>query len=227
MCTRYNLTSSSDSVRDHFQCAPLEAFPPRYNIAPMQPVGIVRSADKGGREFVLVQWGLLPGWVKDPTSFGRLFNARAEGVLDMPSFRAGIRHRRCLVPANGYYEWIGSRANKRPHLVCYPDRSLLAFAGILDHWMGADGSEIETMAIVTQPANAAGSASGNRMPIILEQANFAAWLDVRNIRAEEAVGLARGGPAALLERTELLATINDPRAEGAELLTPAPRRTLL
>src|SRR5690606_23264891 len=107
MCSRYTLTASSEAISRMFGRYKGEDFPPRYNIAPSQPVIIVRNGVRGGREFQLVRWGLIPSWAKDPGQFGALINVRAETAAEKPSFRGPMRHRRCLVPTTGYYEWTG------------------------------------------------------------------------------------------------------------------------
>ena len=114
----------------------------------------MRIGHRGEREFVLVRWGLIPPWVKDPRAFSTLINARAEGATTKPSFRGAMRHKRCLIPADGFYEWSGgSQAQRAPHLVRRRDGGPMALAGLYENWLGADGSEIETMAILTVPAN--------------------------------------------------------------------------
>jgi putative SOS response-associated peptidase YedK len=155
MCSRYSLTSPPEAVRSYFDTVNEPVFPPRYNIAPTQPVTIVRLDPKGQRELALVRWGLIPSWVKDPRGFATLINARSEGAADKPAFRGAMRHRRCLVPADGFYEWTGARGRKRPHLVRPRAAGPFAMAAIWEHWMGGDGSELETMAILTVPANRA------------------------------------------------------------------------
>jgi putative SOS response-associated peptidase YedK len=175
MCSRYSLTSPPEAVRAMFGYSGNHVFPPRYNIAPTQPVAIVRIGHSGTRELALVRWGLIPGWVKDPREFTTLINARAETALEKPSFRNAMRHRRCLVPADGFYEWIGKTGAKRPHLIRARAGNPLAFAGLHEHWQGADGSEMESMAILTVAANQSVSAVHDRMPAILRPADFEAW----------------------------------------------------
>lgn len=116
MCSRYSLTSPPEAVRSLFDHHNEAVFPPRYNIAPTQPVLIVRPDHAGRREIVLVRWGLIPSWAKDLAKIGTLINARSETVCDKPAFRGGIRHRRCLIPADGFYEWTGPAGRKRPFL---------------------------------------------------------------------------------------------------------------
>jgi putative SOS response-associated peptidase YedK len=221
MCSRYSLTSPPEAVRSYFDTVNEPVFPPRYNIAPTQPVAIVRLDPKGQRELALVRWGLIPSWVKDPGGFATLINARSEGAADKPAFRGGMRQRRCLVPADGFYEWTGARGRKRPHLVRLRAAGPFAMAAIWEHWMGRDGSELETMAILTVPANRAVAALHERMPALLQPSSFAAWLDCRSGSAVEAVPLLAPAPDDLLEITEVSPLLNDPRREGPELQEPA------
>ena len=179
MCSRYSLTSPPEAVRAVFSTHNDERFPPRYNIAPTQPVLIVRTNAANRRELVLVRWGLLPPWVKDPGAFTTLINARAETLAEKPSFRGALRHKRCLVPADGFYEWIGKPGAKRPHLIRPRSNSPIAFAGLYEEWMGADGSEMESMAIITVPANRTVATLHDRMPAILAPDDFEAWLDCK------------------------------------------------
>ena len=221
MCSRYSLTSPSEAVRAYFRTVRDHDFPPRYNIAPSQPVSIVREGADHARELALVRWGLLPGWVKDPRAFGMLLNARSETVLEKASFKAAMRHRRCIVPADAFYEWTGKPGAKRPHMISRAaGPGLLGLAGLWEHWMGADGSELETMAFLTVAANATMSAIHDRMPAILAEADFDAWLDVRSVRDREAFGLLQPAPDDLLKIVELLPAINDSRREEAHLQTP-------
>ena len=225
MCTRYSLTSPQEATRTYFRCVRDHAFPPRYNIAPTQPVSIVRTGADNARELVLVRWGLIPGWVKDPNGFGTLLNARTETALEKASFKVAMRHRRCLIPADAYYEWTGTPGAKRPHMIARAGTpSLFAMAGLWEHWMGAEGSEMETMAILTVAANATTCTLGDRMPAIVPESAFDRWLDVREVRDREAWELLRPAPADLLRVTELLPAINDPRCEGADLQIPAHAR---
>ncbi len=227
MCSRYSLTSPPEAVRAYF-CYDNEAvFPPRYNIAPSQPVAIVRNRLQGGREMALVRWGLIPAWVKDPRAFKMLINARAESAADKPSFRAAMRHRRCLIPADGFYEWKGAPGAKRPHLVKPRAGGMMALAGIFENWLGADGSEFETMAILTVAANAAMSALHDRMPAIISPEHFDTWLDCRSGAATGMAELLRPAPEDYLDIIEVSRALNNPRNEGPEVQEPVGTLTLL
>ncbi len=214
MCSRYSLTSPHEAVRQTFGYANPHAFPPRYNIAPTQPVAIVRLTATFERELALVRWGLVPSWAKDPARLSTLINARAETAAEKPSFRGAMRHRRCLVPADGFYEWLGKAGAKRPHLIQRRGGGVLAFAGIWEHWLGADGSEIDTMAILTVPSNAAISWLHDRMPAILEPDAFAPWLDCGAVPAEAAVDMLAPAADDLLEVAEVSSRLNSWRNEG-------------
>jgi len=226
VCSRYNLTETLEAVRDHFGVVNGEPYPPRYNIAPTQPVLIVRLDEVRRRELVLVRWGFIPSWAKDPTRLSLMINARAEGATEKASFRGAMRHRRCLVPANGFYEWTGKSGAREPHLIRRPNSELLAFAGLWESWLGADGSEIDTMAILTVPANGTLSALHDRMPAILLPEHFDAWLDTRGFSAEMAAEMLRPAPDALLEHITVDPRLNNVRNEGADLIKPYSERLL-
>jgi putative SOS response-associated peptidase YedK len=220
MCSRYSLTSPPEAVRKTFGTFNVEEFPPRYNIAPTQPVHVVRNSLKHKRQLVLVRWGLIPSWVKDPANFTTLINARAETATVKPSFRASMRHRRCLVPTDGFYEWTGEKGAKQPHLIRPAGGGLMAMAGIWEHWLGADGSELETMAILTVAANRTMQKIHDRMPAILGPEMFETWLDCRSGSSEEAARLLVPAPDDLLEVLAVSTAINNPRHEGPGVQQP-------
>lgn len=231
MCTRYYLTSTPEAVAGTFGTYNAEIFPPRYNIAPAQPVLIVRVDPRKRRELALVRWGLIPSWMKDARIQGSgqlatMINARAETIQEKTSFRGPMRHRRCLVPADGFYAWSeavspmaagGRGVGRQPHLVRRRDRRPLALAGLWDHWLGADGSEIETMAIITVPANATVARVQERMPAIIDERQFEAWLDVSSGLPHEAAALLQAAPDGVLEVLEVSENVNNPGNEGPEV----------
>jgi len=224
MCTRYNLTSPAEAVRAYFRLRTSDTFPPRYNIAPTQPVAIIRTAPDGARELRLVRWGLIPGWVKDPREFRVIVNARTESAAEKPSFRGGLRHRRCLVPANGFYEWTGPARAKTPFMFHPRNGGLLGFGAIAAHWLGADGSELESMAILTVPANATVSPLHDRMPLIVSPDAFDRWLDCSSGEAVSIADLLTPASNDLLDSIEVSRDLNNPRHEGPDLLqSPRPR----
>jgi putative SOS response-associated peptidase YedK len=168
MCARYVITSPADAIRALFGYAEQPNFPPRYNVAPTQPIPIVRL-DEGKRAFALVRWGFLPSWVKDPRTFSLLVNARGESMIDKPAFRNAVRRRRCLVPADGFYEWSDTRP-RRPFFVRPKAGGPIAFAGLWETWTGPNGEEVDTAAIVTTRSNRSLAAIHDRMPVIVPPA---------------------------------------------------------
>jgi putative SOS response-associated peptidase YedK len=227
MCSRYSLTSPPEAVRDYFRYDNEAVFPTRYNIAPSQPVAIVRDTHNGGRELALVRWGLIPSWVKDPREFRMMINARSETAAEKPSFRAAMRHRRCLVPTDGFYEWTGVAGAKRPHLVRPRTGGPMGMAGIHEHWQGADGSEMESMAILTTAANQAMSAIHDRMPVIIAPEHFDAWLDCSSGSTEGVMDLLHSPPEDFLQIVEVSRKLNNPRNEGPEVQEPVSDTPLL
>ena len=234
MCGRYTLTSAPEAIRALFRYAEQPNFPPRYNIAPTQPVAIVRMVE-GKRQFALVRWGLLPSWVKDPKTFSLLINARGESVLGKPAFRAAMKYRRCLIPADGFYEWQKAGERKRPFFVRAKSGGPLAFAGLWETWTGPNGEELETAAIVTTRASRALSPIHERMPVVVPPEAYDLWLDCAHVDAETAAALIAPAPDDLLEAYEISTAVNrvandnprliEPMAANAEPAKPAARRT--
>lgn len=220
MCSRFTITSHPEAIRDYFHYRNKEEFPPRYNIAPSQPVPIVRASESGARELTLVRWGLIPSWVKDPGEFSMIVNARSETVREKPSFRNAIKHRRCLVPADGFYEWQGARGQKRPYFIKPQGGGPIAFAGIWEDWMGADGSEMRSMAILTTESDEVVGKVHNRMPVVVDEENFDDWLDCMNVRADEALQIVAKGSRVSFEIEEIDRRVNNPRNDDPEVQKP-------
>ncbi|WP_298958956.1 SOS response-associated peptidase [uncultured Roseibium sp.] len=185
MCGRLALTTPPDAVRSFFEYLDQPNFPPRYNIAPTQPLAVVRQ-DFGKRRFHLLRWGLIPSWVKDPGSFTLLINARAETAAEKPSFRAAMRHHRCLIPASGFYEWRRTPEGKQPYWIHPANGDLMAFAGLWDTWSDPDGGDMDSGAILTMQSNGMMSGIHHRMPVILKPEVFDVWLDTANVDVREA-----------------------------------------
>src|SRR5258707_7389795 len=152
MCGRYIITTDPEAIRALFGYPDLPNFPPRYNIAPTQPVPIVRVVE-GERRFALVRWGLIPPWVKDPRTFSLVINARGETVNEKPAFKNAMKRRRCLFPADGFYEWRVEGRGRRPFFIRLKSGEPMALAGLWETWMGPNGEEMETAAIITTRAN--------------------------------------------------------------------------
>ncbi|MEO0637121.1 MAG: SOS response-associated peptidase [Pseudomonadota bacterium] len=183
MCGRFALVAGVDEINQHLDTEFKHIIPARYNVAPTQPINIVANLN-GKRAALLVRWGLIPGWVKDPDDFPTLINARSETAATKPSFRAAMRHGRALIPATGFYEWRrppeGSKAKSQAYLVRPREGGLVAFAGLWETWMGADGTEIDTGCILTTAANEAFAPIHHRLPVAIMPESFDAWLDTVN-----------------------------------------------
>ena len=195
MCGRYAVITNPEAMRALFRYLEQPNFPPRYNVAPTQPVPIVRMVE-GKREFALVRWGLIPPWVKDPRGFSLLINARGESVDEKPAFRNAMKRRRCLFPADGFYEWKREGEQKRPYFVRLKSGAPMAFAGLWESWMGPNGEEMETAAIVTTAASRSIAHIHDRMPVIVPPEAFDFWLDP-NVDAEMAATVIRPRRSAL------------------------------
>lgn len=177
MCGRYTLRASPRQMALTFRLDSIHDFKPRYNIAPTQQVPVVRSAADGKRELVELRWGLIPSWATDPSIGSRLINARSETAAVKPAFRSAMRQRRCLIPADGFYEWQKLGRNKQPMLVHRADDAPFAFAGLWEHWRDAQQQPIETCTILTTAASEQLRPLHERMPIILRSENYDRWLD--------------------------------------------------
>ena len=219
MCGRYTLTSAPEAIRALFRYTEQPNFPPRYNVAPTQPIAIVRLVD-GKRHFALVRWGLLPSWVKDPKTFSLLINARGESAAEKPAFRAAMKRRRCLIPADGFYEWQKAGERKRPFFVRAKDDAPLAFAGLWESWQGPNGEEMETAAIVTTQANKTLAPIHERMPVIVPPEAFDLWLDTANVDTKTAAVLISPARDNLLEAYEISTAVNRVANDNPKLIEP-------
>ena len=228
MCGRYAITLPPEAVRAFFAYLEQPNFPPRYNIAPTQPIPVVMAREHtGGRErhFLLVRWGFLPGFVKDPKTFPLLINARAETLAEKASFRAALKRRRCLVIADGFYEWRrtapGAAKGPRPaYLIRRIDGAPMAFAGLMETWSDPSGGEIDTACIVTTLANRLMGAIHERMPAILEPEAFSIWLDNDGVGVGEATSLLRPALEPVLELTPIGPAVNRAANDDPSVQTP-------
>jgi putative SOS response-associated peptidase YedK len=219
MCARYVITSPAAAIRALFGYEERPHFPARYNIAPTQPIPIIRLGD-GRRSFALMRWGLLPAWVTEPKSFSLLVNARGESVLDKPAFRNAMRRRRCLVPADGFYEW-GAGQPRRPYFVRPKKRGEpIAFAGLWETWSGPNGEELDTATIVTTRANRTLAVIHDRMPVIVAPEAFNLWLDCSKIDATTAAAIIVPAPEDLLECYEVSPAVNRVANDEPSLIEP-------
>lgn len=238
MCGRFSLTATPEEVRELFGLLELENFPARYNIAPTQPILVIVSGERNEpgsnlpeRRAVLVRWGLTPGWVKDPKDFPLLINARAETAIGKASFRAAMRHRRVLVPASGFYEWHRPAKESGEKSQAYWIRpkkgEIVAFAGLMETWSSADGSEVDTGAILTVGANSAIARIHDRMPVVIQPEDYSRWLDCRNQEPREVADLMVPAPDDFFEAVPVSDKVNAVRNVGPELQTPVEASAVL
>ena len=219
MCGRYCIASMPEAIRRLFRYLEQPNFPPRYNVAPTQPIPIVRMVD-GQRHFALVRWGLIPSWVKDPKGFTLLINARGESVNDKPAFRAAMKRRRCLFPADGFYEWKRVGDAKRPYFARPKSGGPLAFAGLWETWTGPNGEEMETAAIITTTANRTLATVHDRAPVIVPPEAFDFWLDCENVDEKTAAAAIVSAPEGSMEVYEISSAVNRVANDSPMLIEP-------
>ena len=183
MCGRYALHSHPDVIALQFGLSVPPDWKPRYNIAPTQLSPVVRIDEGNGREFALLRWGLIPAWAKDASIGARMINARAETVSSKPAFRSAFRRRRCLVPADGYYEWQGEAGRKQAYLIRPAAEGPFAMAGLWEQWHAPDGGIVESFAVITANAAEAISMVHDRMPVIISAADYEPWLRSPDVTA--------------------------------------------
>ena len=215
MCGRYNLITDAPALIEFFEIEQTlfdaSALQPRYNIAPSQDVPIVRDTGNG-RELALARWGLVPHWSKDAKPKYSTINARAETVADKPTYRETFKHKRCLIPATGFYEWQHVGSEKIPHHIQPPEGEVFAFAGLWDHW-DKDGPGFDSCSIIVTVANTTMQPIHERMPVILNPAQYSIWLNVEHYnRAQlEALLVPYGGP---MQAHPVSRYVNSPKNDG-------------
>ncbi len=226
VCGRFAQAASPEAIAELFDL-PASAVPPyspRYNLAPTQPALVLRRhPHTGQKELTFLVWGLIPSWAKDPSIGNKLINARAETLADKPAFRAAFRRRRCLVPADGFYEWKKTGAGKQPYFIARKDGRPMALAGLWEHWESPDGSVIESFTLITTEPNDLVRKLHNRMPAILTKDAFDMWLDPHaDLNALREL-LLTPYPAALLKAWPVSARVNSPVHDDSGLIEPLPQ----
>ena len=220
MCGRYTLSAPGDVVAEAFGLAEAPDLAPRYNIAPSQRVPIVRAAaNAAGRELALVRWGLVPSWAREAAIGNRLINARAETLAEKPAFRDALRRRRCLVVADGFYEWQTVGRRKRPWHFRRPDGAPFALAGLWARWPDPAGGDLESCAIVTTAANELLAPVHDRMPALLDGDGAAAWL-AEGAEPGRLAGLLAPAPPDALVAAPVSLAVNDPRHDAPDCVLP-------
>jgi len=221
MCGRFSLSAASAAVCELAGIPGPLQLAPRYNISPGQPVLAVRLRSvRGDREPVLLHWGLVPSWAREPDFGSRLINARAETLSEKPSFRNAFRHGRCIVPADGFYEWRPSAAGKQPYHIRRSDGGLFGLAGLWEHWMGPHGEELESLALITCAANSFMAPIHARMPVVLPEAGFSAWLDRGEHPSPKLSALLEPREWEGFEARPVSTYVNSPANEGRRCIAP-------
>ncbi|MGB3390198.1 MAG: SOS response-associated peptidase [Pseudaminobacter sp.] len=236
MCGRFSLVSRPEEVEALFGLVSLDPFPPRYNIAPTQPILMVMAgappepgSNLPDRAASLVRWGLIPAWVKDTKNFPLLFNARSETAGEKAAFRTAMRHRRALVPASGFYEWRqGNRRGAQAYWVQPRDGGIIAFAGLMETYAEPGGSEMDTGAILTTSASGDIAPIHERMPVVIHREDFARWLDCRSQEPRDVADLLRPTESGFFEAIPVSDLVNKVANTGPELqqrVDSAPMKT--
>lgn len=222
MCGRYSITTPLEAMRGLFDFTGTPNLRPRYNVAPSQDVPIVRLRENGaGREIAQVRWGLVPGWARDLSISAKLINARAESVAGKPSFRSAFKRRRCLVPADGFYEWQNRGGDKQPYRIARPDGGAFAFAGLWERWRAPGGGTVESCTILTTQANATLAPIHGRMPVVLDPGAYGPWLDAA-AEPERLHALLVPAPDELLTAYAVSPRVNNVRNDDAGCIAPLP-----
>lgn len=220
MCGRFTLRTSPQAVAQHFGVAEFPLFEPRYNIAPTQSVVAVRAAKEGaGREMCQLRWGLVPSWANDPAVGNRMINARADTAAEKPSFRTALRRRRCLVAADGFFEWRAEAGKKQPYYIARTDGGVFAIAGLWEYWK-REGQVIESCTLLTTEANPLMQQLHDRMPVILSPQNYDAWLDPQLQQAEPLAPLMVPYGDDDLEFRPVSTWVNKPANQGPQCIEP-------
>jgi len=223
MCGRFSLAASGDEVAQEYGLSEAPIIAPRYNIAPTQPVLALRLDERGGRELTHFRWGLIPSWAKGPSVGARMINARSETAAEKPSFRAAFKRRRCLLPATGFYEWRKLPDGKQPMFIALPTghgetRGLMSLAGLWESWHAPDGGELETCTILTTAANSLMMPIHDRMPLIIDRADYGTWLSA-GTPADQLQHLLRPYDGQLAA-WPVSTAVNSPRHDSPDLVVP-------
>lgn len=222
MCGRFTLTLDPDELREAFDLSTMPAqWVPRYNIAPSQPLAVIVDAERRALEFL--RWGLVPSWAKDISIGQKMINARSETITEKPSFRTAFARRRCLIPADGFYEWTKpDRSRNLPAVAHYfrrRGRQPFAFAGLWEFWQSPEGNELKTCTILTTTANPLVQPVHERMPVLF--APTQAWQWLQPLSASELLALLRPFPAEEMEAYPVSQAVNDPRSDDPLCIQPA------
>jgi putative SOS response-associated peptidase YedK len=218
MCGRFTLTVSARLLAELFELDELSEFAPRYNIAPTQPVLIVRAGRESPREAAEAHWGLIPSWAKDRSMGARMINARSETAAAKPSFRSAMKTRRCLIAADGFYEWQKTAAGKQPHLIRFSDARPFAFAGLWERWHDPADEPLDSCTILTTSPNERLAELHDRMPVILPPEHFAEWLEPEPLPAPRLDELLVPHPHREMEAFPVSRHVNSPHNDDPKCI---------
>ena len=211
MCGRYTLSTPVEKLAGEFDISePLPDLPPSYNVAPSQEVAAIVAGGRGERRLELLRWGLIPAWADDPGIGSRMINARSETAAEKPSFRKAFKERRCLIPADGFYEWQKTNGGKQPYHLKMRDGRLFAFAGLWESWKGDEEGEIRSCTILTTDANDLVGEVHHRMPVILPPKTYDLWLDPAVREAEQLLSVLLSYPTEDMEAYPVSRRVNNP-----------------
>lgn len=221
MCGRFTLHTPEEEIRRafHLEYGAQLGLNPRFNIAPSQDIPIVRSTDTD-KELGMAKWGLIPHWSKEPKSKYSTINARIETVAEKPTYRTSFKHKRCLIPADGFFEWKVVNDHKVPHYIRMRKGDVFAFAGLWDRWEG-DGQILDSCSIIVMPANEVMKPLHERMPAIIAPAHYDLWLDQRITEKVEIMGLLNSAPSSGLKYYPISTRVNSPKNDDIRCLEPA------
>ena len=223
MCGRYRLSRRKQIIEEGFDVPPddSEEWNPRYNIAPTQPAPVIRQHPKEPRRVLsLMRWGLIPLWAKDMSGAAGKINARSETAATLPAFRDSLKSRRCLVPADGFYEWRRTDGQKQPFCFEVNDGELFAFAGLWERWKDPSGMWVRSFAVLTTTPNAVTSTIHDRMPVILDRADYDLWLDPAMTKVEAVTDMLKPYRADLMRSYPVSPRVNHVANDDAECSAP-------
>jgi len=218
MCGRFTFATAPEVAAEFFGLDEAAEFPPRYNIAPTQVVPVVLNTESG-RRLELFRWGLIPSWTKDPSIGNKMINARAETVAEKPAFRSAFKQRRCLMPADGFYEWQEDPKGKQPFHIRMRDGSPFAFAALWERWESG-GATVRSCCILTTTPNEVLAPIHDRMPVILRRSDFGLWLDATANQPEKLTPLLAPYPPGDMSAFAVSTRVNSPARDDEECVRP-------
>jgi len=220
MCGRFVINITPEILREVYDLLSVPPLQPRYNVAPTQEVAAVRENPSGARELVPLHWGLVPHWARDPGIGTRMINARSETAHEKPSFRQALKHRRCVIPASGFYEWEKRGKDRIPHYIRLRGGGIMSLAGLWESWTSPEGEVLESCTILTTGANSLVQRLHDRMPVILPRDGLGLWLDRQVRDSARLAGLFQPFPAQELEEYAVSPEVNSPKNDHPGCIEP-------